>query len=305
MQKVRVAAHAKINLALSLAAPEPEGAPRSGWHRISTWMHAIDLADGVLVEPLPGGVSTWSARWAPDAARPGLIDWPVEKDLAWRALRAVEARAGRPLPTRIVLTKRIPTGAGLGGGSADAGATLLALDRAWGLRLGVGVLQELGATLGSDVPYFVDDADRSGTPRPAVVGGFGEAIERTPSAGGELVLMVPSFGCPTGSVYRAFDCAVRAGNAGTLEEGRVLALGRAASVESAALFNDLATPACAVRPELDELRRRASEALGCTVHITGSGSAMFALTEAGETAKMAATVRDRVPGLAALPTSLC
>ncbi|MBN4052574.1 hypothetical protein JYT82_00510, partial [bacterium AH-315-K20] len=116
MKKICVAAHAKINLAMSLAQPEPAGSSRAGWHRISTWMHAIDLADEVLIEPVPGGVSTWSARWASDAVRPSLIDWPVEQDLAWRALRAVENRVGQRLPTRIVLTKRIPTGAGLGGG---------------------------------------------------------------------------------------------------------------------------------------------------------------------------------------------
>ncbi len=312
MKKICVAAHAKINLAMSLAQPEPAGSSRAGWHRISTWMHAIDLADEVLIEPVPGGVSTWSARWASDAVRPSLIDWPVEQDLAWRALRAVENRVGQRLPTRIVLTKRIPTGAGLGGGSADAGATLLALDRAWGLGLGVGVLQELGATLGSDVPFFVDQTDSGsgsgtggGPPRPAVVGGFGETIERTPRASAELVLMVPGFGCPTGAVYRAFDDAVGAGKAGTLDEARVLALARAGAVDSASLWNDLADPACAVRPELADLRRRASAALGCPVHITGSGSAMFAVAQAGEAQHMAATVRDAVPSLAARTTRLC
>ena len=117
MAEVRLQAHAKINLALALAAPEPPGSVRAGWHRICTWMHAIDLADEVYLEPLPeGGGSTWSASWAPDTPRPGLLDWPCEQDLAWRALRAIEEHLGRRLPTRIVLTKRIPTGSGLGGG---------------------------------------------------------------------------------------------------------------------------------------------------------------------------------------------
>ena len=312
MQTVRLRAHAKINLALSLAGPEPAGVPRAGWHRISTWMHAIELADDVLVEPLGESsrasgdvVSTWSAGWAPDAARPGLIDWPVERDLGWRALRAVEAHTGRTLPTRLVLTKRIPTGAGLGGGSADAGATLLAVDRAWGLGLGVEVLRTLGATLGSDVPFFVDEAcAKSGAPRPAVVGGFGEAIERTPRASGDVVLMVPAFGCATGSVYRAFDDAVEAGRAGKLDAARVVALAGRDTVDTSSLWNDLAAPACAVRPELAVLRQRASELLDRPVHITGSGSAMFVIVEPGSAASCVARLRARVPELASHVTRL-
>ena len=308
MQTVRLRAHAKINLALSLAGPEPAGAPRAGWHRISTWMHAIELADDVLIEPLAessDAVSTWSARWAPDAIRPGVIDWPPERDLAWRALRAVEAHVGRPLPTRLVLTKRIPTGAGLGGGSADAGTTLLAVNQAWGLGLGVDVLQTLGATLGSDVPFFVDTPGTgSDAPGPAVVGGFGEAIERTPRAAAELVLMVPAFGCATGSVYRAFDESVKSGHSGTLEAERIEALARRGTVDSAALWNDLAEPACAVQPELTSLRMRAREVLGEEVHITGSGSAMFAIVESGAAAPLAERLRAQVPGLAALATRL-
>lgn len=312
MQTVRLRAHAKINLALSLAGPEPAGGLRAGWHRISTWMHAIDLADDVLVEPLGEGpavsgdaVSTWSARWAPDAPRRGVIDWPVERDLAWRALLAVESHVGRQLPTRLILTKRIPTGAGLGGGSADAGATLLAVDRAWGLGLGVEVLRTLGAALGSDVPFFVDEAVAAGDPpAPAVVGGFGESIERTARAPGEMVLMVPAFGCATGSVYRAFDDAVAAGKGGTLDPERVAALARRGAVDSAALWNDLAEPACAVRPELATLRHRAREVLGHAVHITGSGSAMFAIAEPGSAAACVERLRAHVPELASLVTRL-
>lgn len=312
MQTVRLRAHAKVNLVLSLAGPEPAGGPRAGWHRISTWMHAIDLADDLLVQPLGpssrstlSAVSTWSARWAADAARPGVIDWPLERDLAWRALRAVEAHVGRALPTRLVLTKRIPTGAGLGGGSSDAGATLLALDRAWGLGLGADVLRTLGATLGSDVPFFVAEPGTDGdVPRPAVVGGFGEAIERTPRAAGELVLLVPGFGCATGSVYRAFDDAVSAGSGGTLDAERIETLARRGTVDTSALWNDLAEPACAVRPELTLLRMRAREVLDKEVHITGSGSAMFAIVEPGSAAALAERVRAQVPGLAALATRL-
>lgn len=295
--RIHALAHAKINLALALAPPEPAGSPRAGWHRICTWMHAIDLADEVTVErldrPLGHAASTWSARWASDAPRPGLIDWPVERDLAWRALRAVEIHTGRRLSTRISLLKRIPTGAGLGGGSADAGATLLAVDRVWGLGLGLDTLRALGATLGSDVPFFIDEQD---TPNPAVVGGFGETIDRTAPATGTLLLMTPPFGCPTGAVYRAFDEAI----AGTTHDPRdslVRELAAGANPDNARLFNDLAEPACAVRPELRRLLARAAEAVGRTVHITGSGSAVFAVVPNGEAESLAVTARSALPGI--------
>lgn len=295
MPQVRIHAHAKVNLALALAAPEPPGSERAGWHRICTWMHAIDLADEVLVEPLAAGsASTWSARWAPDAPRAGLVDWPVHKDLAWRALRAVEGRVGRRLPTRLVLTKRIPTGAGLGGGSSDAAAALVGLDRAWGLGLGLGTLRELGATLGSDVPFFLDDDH---PPRPAVVRGFGESIERTPRVAGRLLLLLPGFGCPTAAVYRAFDrlLAQRAGHA--FAEARVADLAQHRPLDAAGLFNDLADPAGTVRPELARLQRASAGTLGCPVHITGSGSAMFAVVEPRDADQTTAGPRGSLPGV--------
>jgi 4-diphosphocytidyl-2-C-methyl-D-erythritol kinase len=305
MALIRLLAHAKVNLALALASPEPQGSRRAGWHRICTWMHAIDLADEVLIEPItrPLGhaTSTWSARWAPDAPRQGLIDWPVERDLAWRALRAVETHVGRPLPTRIVLIKRIPTGAGLGGGSADAGAALLGVDRAWDLRLGLDTLRQLGATLGSDVPFFLDHQ----TPAlPAIVSGFGETIERTARASGTLVLMMPPFGCPTAQVYRAFDDLLDHGRLGPLRAGLVRELADGAGADDGRLFNDLAAPACAVRPELGRLRAAAAEILGRPVHITGSGSAMFAVASYDRAVSLAHAVREALPGLAVCATRL-
>lgn len=312
MPSVHIRAHAKVNLALALAAPEPTGTARAGWHRICTWMHAIDLADEVVVEPLPvGAASTWSAHWAADAPRPGLIDWPLERDLAWRALRAIERNIGQKLPTRIVLTKRIPTGGGLGGGSSDAAATLVGIDRAWGLGLGLDRLRGLGAALGSDVPFFIDHQN---PPLPGIVSGFGETIERTGrwgmgegshrTQGREVVLLMPGFGCPTGGVYAAFDDLWRHGRLGTLEARRVRALADAGTVDPAELFNDLASPACAVRPALGELQSRAAEVLGCPVHVSGSGSTLFLLPRDGDADRLAAFARESLPGVVVCPIRL-
>lgn len=293
MPKIVARAHAKLNLALALAPPEPAGSARAGWHRICTWMHAVDLADEVLVEPLgEGSVSTWSAAWAADAVRPALVDWGPERDLAWRALAAVEARVGRRLPTRIALRKRIPAGAGLGGGSADAGAALAAIDRAWGLGLGAGALREIGEGLGSDVPFFVDEGE---TPRPAVVGGFGGELERVGRSRAGVVLVAPPFGCATGRVYRAFDGL----GPGPMREAEVRELAAAGDALAGGLFNDLARAAEAVRPELAELRARVAGALSREAHVTGSGSGVFALCREGEEAGLAAEAARALAGTGA------
>ena len=302
MPQVCLSAHAKVNLALALAPPEPAGGERAGWHRICTWMHSIDLSDEVLAERMPaGGTHTWSARWADDAPRAGLIDWPLHKDLALRALQAIEQHVGRRLPTRLAITKRIPTGAGLGGGSSDAAATLVAVDRAWGLGLGPDRLRQLGSTLGSDVPYFIDHQN---PPLPAVVSGFGEIIERTARVSGSLVLLMPGFGCPTAGVYRAFDDLHRVGRLGPMRARAVHALADAASPHSEDLFNDLAAPAGAVAPGLARLRGLAAAALGRPVHITGSGSTMFALAAPGEAERLVNLATSSLPGVTAKAADL-
>ena len=175
MPEVVRSAPAKVNLALSVGDAEPaerDGArnPRAGWHPIASWMVCVDLMDRVRVTPGSEG-STHRIAWAEDAPRPTPIDWPVEKDLAVRAHRALERRVGRTLPCAVAVEKRIPVGGGLGGGSSDAAAALLALREAFDLPLSDAELAAVGAGLGSDVAFFVD-AEHG----PGVVTGFGEGV---------------------------------------------------------------------------------------------------------------------------------
>src|SRR4051812_46442658 len=92
-------AYAKVNLALSVGGSLPAGGLGAGMHPIASWMHAIDLFDEVEIKPLkPGEPARLEVRWAADAPRPSPIDWPPEKDLAFRGLRGIEVHVGRVLP---------------------------------------------------------------------------------------------------------------------------------------------------------------------------------------------------------------
>lgn len=274
MTRLRLRAFAKLNLALAVAPPERDG-PKKGWHRICSWMHAIDLHDDVVVEVDRSlKEPTVDACWADDApVHAGeALAWPVEKDLAYRAALLLDENA----PLRITIRKRIPDGGGLGGGSSNAAAVLRAGNALLGLYLGPVKLRELAMTLGSDIAFFIGDTDPSldAPPRPAIVSGFGETIERlaSPADEVEVTLAIPPFGCATGEVYRAFDDL----KPGPLREAGVRSLAMQ-SPRVAALFNDLAPAAEAVRPELQALRGNLLHGWEAPVHVTGSGSTLFAI----------------------------
>jgi len=301
-------AHAKLNLCLAVSPPEPPGSPRAGWHRIASWFAAIDLHDDLTFER--ADTTTYERAWAPDAPRPTPIDWPEEADLACRAHRLLESIAGRPLPVRMRLRKRIPTGGGLGGGSSDAAAVLRAVTRLYELPLTRSDLRLHSRRLGSDVEYFIaapaagvwgvwDVAvasvppgasgasgahagviDLTTPPAPALVTGFGDSIARAGRPTGPVTLILPEFGCATPAVYRAFDGlgprAFRDADVARLADAR-----RAWSREvcDAVLFNDLDAAAESIEPGLVAIRREL-ESAGHRVHMSGSGSTLFALGEA-------------------------
>lgn len=270
-------AHAKVNLALVVAPPRIE----DGLHPIASWMASINLADDLTICRLEEDRdSRYAILWAGDALRKTDIDWSITKDLAVRAHLALEREVGARLPVQMKLEKRIPVGAGLGGGSSDAAATLLAVRELFALSVSDERLREIGLSLGADVPFFLPPEPGSS----AFVSGVGEVVERaptTPSAG--LLLIAPEFSCDTGAVYRAFDEeAMERSFADAADRVRALAL--AGDIRGEDLVNDLAQPAQRVAPALAGLIDKVTEALGVAVHVTGSGSALFALFEDGAAA---------------------
>lgn len=256
---------AKVNLALSVGPPNSEG-----MHPIASWFIALDFGDRLTLTR--AGSTSYDVDFADDAPRPGVVDWPLEKDLAVRAHRMLEAHVGHSLPLQLTLRKRVPTGAGLGGGSSDAAAVLVGVNRLCNLGLTQEKLIELASRLGSDVPFFV--AVQHGTAS-AVVTGTGHAIEPVPLARPvHLALMFPDVACPTAAVYRRFDQMHPRATAPRTLHVRTLASG---VLTPELPFNDLAPAAMTTAPTLGPLQRDAAALLGRPVHVSGSGSALFAV----------------------------
>ena len=210
-------AHAKLNLDLAVLRVRSDG-----YHEISTRFQAISLHDLLLIEP---ALST-TLNGASD-------------DLVLRAQQALEEAAGRRLPARLRLVKRIPTGAGLGGGSADAAAALRGLSRLYGLYCD---LKRVAAGLGADVPFFLVGGA-------AIASGRGELLAPAPPGRGWYALAWPGFPLSTPAVYRKWD---EVGG-----EGK----------------NQLTRAAIGVEPRMAEFARM----LGAGWQMTGSGSAFFKL----------------------------
>ena len=142
---VRLIAPAKINLALEVLHRRPDG-----YHEIDTVMTTLDLADRVAITARPAGAGLAVVLSGPYAAG---ID--PEDDLAGRAARALAEEVGRAPDLRVAIEKRIPSPAGLGGGSSDAAAVLRGLNALWALGLDADRLAAIGATIGADVPFFL------------------------------------------------------------------------------------------------------------------------------------------------------
>jgi len=254
MEELRVLAYAKLNLVLRVV-----GRRDDGYHLLQTLMCAVDLYDELsLVEADDLKVEM------------GGLEIPAEENLVLRAARLLREHAGLRKGAHIRLIKKIPVGAGLGGGSSDAAAALAGLNRLWGLGLSRAELQEIGLELGADVPFFFSDS-------PAWVEGIGERISPArvdlPKA---FLILVPPFDCPTPEVYRLYDALGLPFSCPVRLEG-----------ELPGWENDLWPAALRLRPRLAELRRALAGLGGLGVGMSGAGSALFAAFTDAEDAERA------------------
>jgi 4-diphosphocytidyl-2-C-methyl-D-erythritol kinase len=189
------------------------------------------------------------------------------------------------------LIKRIPPGAGLGGGSSDAATTLMALNARWKLDWSRRQLSEFAARFGSDLSFFFDAPS-------AVCTGRGEVVRPTPAPDicRWAVLVLPAISMPTPAVYKRFDEMGLGREDDVMTEPDWLAWSKLPAAELLPrLVNDLEPPAFAIRPELGELRSALEQKLSRIVRMSGSGSSLFTLCDtADEAALLSQRARDEM-----------
>jgi 4-diphosphocytidyl-2-C-methyl-D-erythritol kinase len=253
-------ARAKINLGLEVLARRPDG-----YHEVLTLLQTIRLSDRLDLRRTRGTRI--------DLRCPG-SDLPIDgANLVHRAATLLQMRAGMRAGARITLHKRIPVGAGLGGGSSDAAATLAGLNRLWRLRLTCAELEGLAAEIGSDVAFFI----RGGT---QIARGRGEKLERLEAAvPGPIVIVFPNVFLSTSSVYR--EATIPLTPRGGLARLRACNLATRSHFVScvARLRNDLEEVVIRRSPEVREILTDLRKSSSVVARVTGSGSAIFALSE--------------------------
>jgi len=196
MQSISVKAPAKLNLFLLVLNKRPDG-----YHSINTLFERIDLCDNITITRRSDSnilVSSRSSQVAKGRA-----------NLAYKSAQALRKRFSIKEGINIYIEKNIPIGAGLGGGSSDAAATILALNRMWKLKLGKFELTKIAGQIGSDVPFFIQDS------RFCFAKGRGERLEQL-KVGIKLwhILVVPKVCLSTKRVYDRFDSLQKAESKG-------------------------------------------------------------------------------------------
>lgn len=273
MRVARVAAQAKINAWLRVEARRGDG-----YHEIFTLFHLIDVADDVLVRATDSGERTIRCA-GPRMPTGGL--GPERRNLAYRAAEAYHDRTGWPRGFAIDITKNVPVGGGLGGGSADAAAVLRCLNALAPEPVDVESLQHIAAALGSDVPFFAS------TQLSAIASGRGEQLSpsRLLMRSLDLMLVVPPFAVATADAYRWLDddraAAVRQSAADTPDETIPAPVFVAAKSPWSMFGNDFEPIVERRHPELREIRDWLLTQGATIARLSGSGSTVFGVFEHG------------------------
>ncbi len=260
---VQVAAPAKVNLFLRILAKE-----ESGYHQIETLYSAVDFCDEIVLHRTERGVSI-------EVVGPSI--GPDEENLAYQAAEALLDAAGVTTGVHVRLTKNIPVGAGLGGGSSDAGATLRALNMLLGEPFSASALLQIAGRLGADVPFFASGAGG------ALAWGRGERLLPIPGAPVLPVLLaLPSLHISTSEAYEYLSVPARVKPASLDLD----TLGRPETLAALAV-NDFEATVFERHSELGKLREALQEAGALLARLSGSGAALFGLFNDREAADQA------------------
>lgn len=270
MQSLVVFAPAKINLFLAVTGRRPDG-----FHDLVSLVATLSWGDTLWIESRAAGAA--ANTLACDVA-----DVPTdESNLILKAARAFQAAADWRVPVHFRLEKRIPMGAGLGGGSSDAAAALRGLNTLAGQPLTAEQLAELAAGVGSDCALFLHDG-------PVVMRGRGERVTPLPPAvakrlrGQRVLVFKPSFGVSTPWAYGQLVAAAPAGYHPEAAAEAMLAAWQAdpAAPLGDVLFNSFETPVFAKFAALPALLAQLQARFGLVPRLSGSGSACFAVLDA-------------------------
>lgn len=251
----------KINLTLEITGILPDGR-----HSLETWFQAIDYGDELELELADDLTLTC------DDAQLG----PQEENLAWKAAELLRQAGAVSQGARIQLAKKVPYGAGLGGGSGDAAAVLVACNRLWGLDWPLDRLEELGKALGADVPFLV----RGGA---AWATGAGDVLAPCQGLadGVEILVATPSVPVPTGWAYKTWDER----NPSPLKAGEPLTKFTALHGKDrfqcealrGRLSNSFEDVVYSRFPEIEQVRQEMIDAGAAAALLSGSGSSVFGL----------------------------
>jgi 4-diphosphocytidyl-2-C-methyl-D-erythritol kinase len=278
-----IVAPAKINLHLQVVGRRPDR-----FHELRTLLQCIDLADRLEAEPLPPGQLELVVE--PCGAAP-----EDDSNLVLRAARALQQQLGVPYGARLRLSKQIPAGAGLGGGSSDAAAALVLLDRLWSAGVAQAALHRLAADLGSDVPFFLHGGLALGV-------GRGEEIypldDLSPLG---VVVVMPEVEIETAEVYRRLPKELT----WRRPESSVYSFSAGLDTDLywGGVRNDLQPVVLAGWPEVADALKSLQSLNPVHAAVTGSGAAVFALFSEPDQARQAAAKLQQ-PGRVHVGTAL-
>ncbi|HET9362053.1 MAG TPA: 4-(cytidine 5'-diphospho)-2-C-methyl-D-erythritol kinase [Vicinamibacterales bacterium] len=258
VKAITVRAHAKINLDLRVLGMRPDG-----FHELRTVFQAVALHDSVECIPRRGPLAIECEMAGVPLDRSNLA-WRAAEAL-WRALR----RDGEVRDILIRLHKRIPLQGGLGGGSTDAAATLLALCRAWRVPVRANQLVDVASVLGADVPFFLSGGTALGLGRGDEIYPLADLPRHW------VVLLVPGFGVATADAYEWYD-AERDPTRGPMVREAQYVPGPWPS-RAAQMINDLEAPIARHHPEIEQMKTALRRAGALAAAMSGSGATVFGL----------------------------
>ena len=266
----KVASFAKINLSLYI-----ESKRKDGYHNLYSLMTQIDLRDDLYIEFAQKELSISCDH--PDVPED-------ESNLAYKAavlfFHSLKTKAGEEKKgIAIKIIKRIPLGGGLGGGSSNAAAVLMALNKYYKIPFSKADLMTMGVKLGADVPFFIFG-------HPAIARGVGERLEKVASLKSyHIVLCDPGVAASTAKVYKNIDYRLTSNQKDNIKIGLNVPLrGQNFDVRDL-LHNDLEESACRLYPDIKNTKEEMALLLQRKVYMTGSGATLFALFSDRESAK--------------------